>query len=333
LGQFNLPVTITPASNTTFFIDPTNGNDAFPGTAAKPWQFVRSVLDITKLPGLKVATVANAGNDVVVTILGGTNTENVTTGNIETPNLSVGSVTVLQAPSPQTFTLNMGGNNRLVLNKGYKLQDIKITSDVSANTGVPVVKINHLTAGLASVEVKCDVASGQDLVVTCVEVAGAGFHILRDVRVDVVRRQGSIGIQNNDPSASLSIIGGRVQPIAGPTSITQGPITLIESKGVLTVTGLEVDMTNGGHAKNSTGIVLKAAGSSVTGSTIKVNDGVAPGNATGIDVQTTASPSTVEGNTFIGFGSNTIGVKGNINLSSNALLKNNFSGTFGTPVQ
>jgi hypothetical protein len=44
--------------------------------------------------------------------------------------LSAGSVTVLQAPFKKTFTLNMGGN-QLILNKGYKLQDIKITSAVA----------------------------------------------------------------------------------------------------------------------------------------------------------------------------------------------------------
>jgi hypothetical protein len=36
-------------------------------------------------------------------------------------------------------------------------------------------------------------------------------------------------------------------------------------------------MTNGGHAQASTGIVLNAAGSFVTGSTIKVNNGPSTG--------------------------------------------------------
>jgi hypothetical protein len=49
-------------------------------------------------------------------------------------------------------------------------------------------------------------------------------------------------------------------------------ITLIDSQGVLTVTGLTVDMTNGGHAQASTGINLQAPRSSVTGSTIKVSN-------------------------------------------------------------
>jgi hypothetical protein len=77
LGQFNLPVTITPASSTTFFIDPANGSDALPGTAAQPWKTVWRVLDVTQTTGLTVATAANAGNDVVVTILGGAYTETV----------------------------------------------------------------------------------------------------------------------------------------------------------------------------------------------------------------------------------------------------------------
>jgi len=321
LGQFKLPVTITPASNTTFFIHPTAGDDTFPGTAAKPWKSVKNVLDATQPTGLKVATVANAGNDVVVTILSGS-TENVGAPGINTPALSAGSVTVLQAPFPKTFTLNMtAANAQLILNQGYKLQDIKIASIAGAAAGLPAVKINHPTAGLASVDVECNAAAGNK--VFCVEVAGGGFHILPDVRVNVTdATANNIGILNN---ANLSIVGGRVRP----TGNSQ-PITLIDSQGVLTVTGLTVDMTNNNHAQNSTGIVLNAPGSFVTGSTIKMNKGNG-GTAIGIDVKPGASKSTVEGNTFegntTGTGSST-GVNGNNNLFFDASTKNTFVGTF-----
>jgi hypothetical protein len=317
LGKFNLPVTITPASNTTFFIDPVNGNDAFPstGTAAQPWKTVEKALDSAQPSGLQVAAAASAGNDVVVTILGGANTEPVG-NNINTPVLVAGSVTVLQAPFPKTFTLNMG-TKQLTLNKGYKLQDINITSTAAGTA----VKITHPTAGLASVDVKC---TGGALL-TCVQVVGAGSHTLKDVRVDVTdATANNIGIQNNDASANLSIVGGRVRP-TGNSNV----IKLIDSLGVLTVTGLEVDMTNGGHTQNSTGIILRAATSLVTGSTIKVSN---KAGATGIDVQGTANPSTVVGNTFKGSG-NGIGVQGGSNLSPDVLLNNTFSGTFTTQVQ
>jgi hypothetical protein len=324
LGKFNLPVTITPTSNTIFFINPTDGNDAFPGTAAQPWQTVENALNITQLSGSKVALAASLGNDVVVTILGGTNITQNVGASINTPALSVGSVTVLQAPFPKTFTLNMAGN-QLTLNKGYKLQDIKIKSSA---TGTAVL-IKHPTAGLASVDVECS-GSG----VECVKVVGAGSHTLRDVKVNVKDASGNIGILNDDANANLSIVGGEVR-LTGTSSPTA--ITLIESKGVLTVTGLTVDMTGGSttHVENSKGIVLKAPGSSVTGSTIKVNNGVTPGNAIGIQVQATASKSTVEGNTFEGSGSNSVALSGNNNLFFDALSKNTFFGTFATggPVQ
>jgi hypothetical protein len=264
-----------------------------------------------------VAAAASAGNgnDVVVTILGGTYTENVG-GAINTQALSAGSVTVLQAPFPKTFTLNMAGN-KLTLNNGYKLQDINITSSF---TGGTAVEITHPTAGLASVDVKCSGA-----VVKCVEVKGAGSHILKDVRVDVAdSTAGNVGILNNDTSVSLTIIGGRVRPTGNVK-----PINLIESKGVLTVTGLEVDMTNAGHLQDSTGIILKASPSLVTGSTIRVSNST---NAVGIEVQGTANPSTVVGNTFKGSG-NGYGVKGGSNLSPDVLLNNTFSGAFTTQVQ
>lgn len=325
LGQFKLPVTITPTSNTIFFVDPTPGgvgNDNSPGTAAQPWQTVWKVLDSAQPTGLKVATVANAGNNVVVTILGGMNTQNVG-GNISTPNLPAGSVTVLQAPFPKKFTLNMGGN-QLTLNKGYKLQDINITFSNPSGTAVT---IKDPTAGLASVDVTCTGTSA----ITCVEVKGAGFHILKDVRVDVADFAGSIGILNNDTNINLTIIGGRVR-----TTGNAGNVTLIDSKGVLTVTDLTVDMTNGGHAQDSTGIVLNAPGSLVTGSTIKMNRGNS-GNAIGIDVKSGASKSTVQGNTFEGNNTgsgNLIGVRGNNNLSSDASSKNTFNGFFTPqPVQ
>ncbi|MFS8887078.1 hypothetical protein NW823_01790, partial [Synechococcus sp. R55.1] len=319
LGQFKLPVTITPFSKTTFFIDPTNGNDAFPGTAAAPWETVEKALDIAESSGLKVAEVAGAGNDVVVTILGGTKTETVN-ADISTPTLLAGSVTVLQAPFKKTFTLGLG-TKQLTLNRGYKLQDINITS-AFATGGQSAVKINHPTAGLASVDVTCTGGAA----INCVEVAGAGSHILKDVRVDVPDFAGSIGILNNDANINLTIIGGRVRSTGNTAGAT---ITLIDSKGVLTVTGLTVDMTKGGHAQASTGIVLRAPGSLVTGSTINVSNNM---SAKGIKVENAASKSTVEGNTFTASGAG-IGVDGDNNLFSSALPINNFLGNFTNKVQ
>jgi hypothetical protein len=322
LGQFNLPVTITPISQKTFFIDPTNGNDAFPGTSALPWKTVEKALDSSQDSGSTVKAAANAGNNVVVTILGGTNiTQNVPAPGINTPALSAGSVTVLQASSPKTFTLNMNAvGSQLILNKGYKLQDIKITSSATGTA----VKITHPTAGLASVDVKCTGTSS----LTCVSVEGVGFHTLKDVRVDVTDAVANNTGILSDANANLSIIGGIVQP----TGSTSNAITLIKSNGVLTVKDLTVDMTGGStpaHTGASTGIVLNAPGSSVTGSIIYVNN--ASSSVKGIDVQ--AGPSTVKGNTFIGSGTNSVAITGGSNLSSGvtgALVNNNFSGTFST---
>jgi hypothetical protein len=157
-----------------------------------------------------------------------------------------------------------------------------------------------------------------------VEVKGAGSHILKDVRVDVTdANANNIGILNN---ANLSIIGGRVRPTGNSKAIT-----LIDSKGVLTVKGLTVDMPNVSsgteHKQASKGIVLRAATSSVTDSIIYVAN-AASGNAIGINVQAMANPSTVVGNTFIGAG-NSIGIQGGINLSPYpASPKNDFFGTF-----
>jgi hypothetical protein len=320
LGQFNLPVTITPTSNTTFFIDPTSGSDTSPGTAAQPWKSVENVLNSAQPTGLKVATVANAGNgnDVVVTILSA-GTETVT-NNITTPALFAGSVTVLQAPFPKTFTLNMGGN-KLILKKGYKLQDINISSNFAGTA----IEITDPTAGLASVDVTCNAN-----VTKCVKVQGAGSHILKNVRVDITDASANnVGILNNDTSINLTIVGGEVRlTVSGSNK----DITLIDSQGVLTVTGLTVDMTGGASPTgNNKGIVLNKAGSLVTGSIIKVNNGSS--GAKGIDVQAGASLSTVKGNTFIGSGSNSVAIIGASNLSSGvtgALANNNFSGTFST---
>jgi hypothetical protein len=330
LGQFNLPVTITPASNKIFFIDPVNGDDTSEGTAAEPWKSLKNVLDRAQATGARVFRAASAGNDVVVTILAG-GTETGITGNISTPNLPAGSVTVLKAPSAETFTLNMG-SNQLTLNKGYKLQDIRIDFNFGSSGGTTAVTIAHPTAGLASVEVTCDNGSN----VKCVEVQGAGSHTLRDVTVKVEAKSGNVGIKNNT-GANLSIVGGEVQLIE-PTS-SPGAITLINAQEVLTATGLTVDMTGGGHSQNSIGIALNKAGSSVTGSTIKVNNCTitsctsAGERAVGIDIQHTAGKSTVARNNFIGpgTGTKTVGIRGGSKLSPDS-SGNNFSG-FGTLVQ
>jgi len=310
---------------------------------------------------LRVAAVASAGNDVVVTILGGPTLppENVA-NDINTPNLPAGSVTVLQAPFKKTFTLNMGSKT-LTLNKGYKLQDINITSALTT-TGSAVI-INHPTAGLASVDVTCNASAsnvtcvkvdgagshilrsvnvtcnGTGSNVTCVKVEGAGSHILKDVTVNVKANSGNVGIKNN-ANASLSIIGGEVR-----LNNDSAAITLINSQGVLTATGLTVDMTDGvvggitNHTKNSTGILLNAAGSLVTNSTIKVNRcALSSGNSIGIDVQHTTGKSTVVGNNFISYATSTtcptVGVNGSTKLSPDpSPPNNNFSGAFGNTVQ
>jgi hypothetical protein len=325
LGQFNLPVTITPASNKIFFIDPTNGDDTFEGTAAEPWKFVKNVLDGTQATGGTVFRTARAGNDVVVTILAG-GTETGIASNISTPNLPAGSVTVLKAPSAGTFELDMG-TKQLTLNKGYKLQDINIISAFSSSASPPdpAVSITHPTAGLASVDVRCTATSNK---VICVEVKGSGSHILKGVKVDVTdANANNIGILS-DANTTLSIVGGEVRLTGNANGIT-----LIKSNGVLTVTGLTVDMTGGGsHTQGSKGIVLNKAGSSVTDSTIKVNNGPGSGtNAIGIDIQHTTGTSTVARNNFIGSGTNTVGIKGSSKLSPDS-ISNNFSG-IGTPFQ
>jgi hypothetical protein len=292
-------------------------------------------LDSGQPTGLKVATVASAGNNVVVTILGGTNSQGVGSTDINTPNLSVGSVTVLQAPLPKTFTLNMG-SKQLTLNKGYKLQDINIITVASGSA----VTINDPTAGLASVDVTCNAAA----TTPCVEVAGSGSHTLKDVTVDVKdSNANNIGILIN-ANANLSIVGGIVKLTAEPTPSNQKAITLIQSNGVLTATGLTVDMTGGttAHTQNSKGIILNKAGSLVTGSTIRVNNGPGSGtnaNAIGIDVQHATGTSTVKNNIFIGHSSspaNTIAIRNATNrLSPDPSTNNAFSGNFasGGPVQ
>jgi len=323
LGQFNLPVTITPTSDKVFFIDPVNGEDTSEGTAAEPWKFVKNVFDITQATGSRVFRAASAGNDVVVTILAG-GTETGIASNISTPNLPAGSVTVLKAPSAETFTLNMG-NRQLTLNKGYRLQDIKIDFNFGTGAGTGVT-IAHPTAGLASVEVTCDGTGA-----TCVKVTGAGSHTLRDVTVKVEASSGSnVGIQN-DANANLSIVGGRVELTGNGAGIT-----LINAQGVLTATGLTVDMTGRSpeHTQGSKGIVLNAARSLVTGSTIRLNRPANSGvKAIGIDVQANALSSIVEGNTFLRVGGssgsgNAIGVGGASRLSS--LSRNTFEGFGGT---
>jgi hypothetical protein len=300
-------------------------------------------LNASQPSGSKVVAAAIAGNDVVVTILREpsppSSSEDVS-GNINTPALVAGSVTVLKSPSAGTFTLNMGAN-KLTLNRGYKLQDINITCNLPS-TGGTAVTITHPTAGLASVEVRCKAGADNDI---CVMVKGGGSHILRDVKVGVEAnsKTNTIGIKN-DANTTLSIIGGEVR-----INDNTAAITLINAQGVLTATGLTVDMTGGPdpnsvtkHTLNSTGIVLNAAGSSVTNSTIKVNKcTVSTGGATvysiGIDVQHTTGRSTVVGNNFKGYGATSncqvIGVNGGDNLFPPADFPNNsFLGIFTNTV-
>jgi hypothetical protein len=274
-----------------------------------------------------VATVASAGNDVVVTILGGDNVTQNANGAITTPTLFAGSVTVLKAPSAGTFTLNMGSNT-LTLNKGYRLQDIEInySAPSSISGSATVVTINDPTAGLASVKVTCNGTSSYQI--TCVEVTGSGSHTLRDVKVKVNTTNANNTAIKNEANTNLTIVGGVVELTGNDQAIT-----LINAQGVLIAKGLTVDMTGGGHQKDSRGIVLNKAGSSVTDSTIKVNNSTVSGqNAVGIVVGHTTGRSTVARNNFIGSGTGAVAVTGIGRLD---FVGNNFSGTFNSagPVQ
>ena len=315
LGQFKLPVTITPTSTTTFFIDPVNGNDLiFPGTAAQPWKTVANALNIAKPTGFKVATAANAGSDVVITILGGVNPENVVAA-INTPTLTAGSVTVLQSPSPGTFNLKMAAN-ALTLNKGYKLQDINITTAVNAAANTGAITITDPSAGLTSVNITCNATATAKG--ACLLVKGSGFHTLKNVKVafnDGIA--GVIGIKGNDANVALNIVGGSVKP----TTNTAG-VTGILSEGVLTAAGVTVDMSAGGHTKASTGIKFNGSGSSVTGSNITVSNDPAA-----IGVKANGSNSVVKGNTFTAAGKG-IGINGITNLPGFSLTDNTFVGNF-----
>jgi len=238
--------------------------------------------------------------------------------------LPAGSVTVLKAPSAGTFTLSMGSNT-LTLNKGYKLQDIKITFSLTSSG--EAVEITDPTAGLASVEVDC---TGSSAGVTCVKVTGSGSHTLKDVKVKVNTTNANNTAIKNEANTNLTIVGGVVE-LTGDNAA----ITLINAQGVLIAKGLTVDMTGSGHQKDSRGIVLNKAGSSVTGSTIKVNRGANnshPNIAIGIQVQ--ASGCAVEDSTFIGLNTvpaNAIGVDGITNLFS--FRNNTFSGLFTQEVR
>ena len=204
----------------------------------------------------------------------------------------------------------------LTLNKGYKLQDINITTAVNALANTGAITITDPSAGLTSVNITCTATAAANG--ACLLVKGSGFHTLKNVKVafnDGIA--GVIGIKGNDANVALNIVGGSVKP----TTNTAG-VTGILSEGVLTAAGVTVDMSAGGHTKASTGIKFNGSGSSVTGSNITVSNDPAA-----IGVKANGSNSVVKGNTFTAAGKG-IGINGITNLPGFSLTDNTFVGNF-----
>ncbi|MFS8886487.1 hypothetical protein [Synechococcus sp. H70.2] len=301
LGQFNVEVKALPAAVGQFFVDPVNGDDGNSGTAAQPFKTLENVLhdtrdaaDLVEAAAETLGSGTGGGTDVTVTILSPI-TEDAT-GIIASPNLDRGSVTVI---GPAGFNFNLG-DFKLTLNKGYKLQGFKITSNNPTGTASTAITLADKGTSLKNMTINCKGLGEQE---KCVGVTAADTNIvLEGLTLSIQGNENkTVAIFHDGSNTTLQIIGSTIESIASNGTNVVG-IKGNSANTKLVVTATTVDFSSivsGTNGDPTVAIQLSAAGSSVQSSIIKING--TPGQnqgAIGVKTTHTTNKVTIVGNRF-----------------------------------
>lgn len=323
---FKTPATPTPTPPPTptptptpvfFFVDPVYGSNTNPGTATEPFLTVEYALTtaIVSSAANTTGSGTDGGTDVTVKIVG-TGPQSVL-GNISTPNLTKGSVTVV---GPSGFNLNLNGN-LLTLNKGYRLKGFKIISGDPGGSGTKAAAITLASVGTSLENMKIDCQGLDDagtpftaLGDRCIEVTAEGGTItLKGLEVKIPGTKSYIAaIVHAGNNTTLEVVDSTIESIgSGSGTNGRGVVGVLggASAGPVIVRSSTVDLTSilsGTNAGPSIAVWLNVGGSKVLGpsSKIKLNGGggnsppTDVGGAIGIKASHSSGTVTVEGTTF-----------------------------------
>jgi hypothetical protein len=256
----------------------------------------------------------DGGTDVTVTIAG-TGSQSVL-GNISTPNLTKGSVTVV---GPSGFDLDLS-NKLLTLNKGYRLKGFQITSGDPSGSGA-AIKLAGVGTSLENMKIDCTGlgtagTSFTSLGDRCIEVTAltlGGTILLQGLEVKIKGDKNyTAAIVHAGNNTTLEVVGSTIQSTG---SGGKGVVGVLggASAGPVIVQSSTVDLnsiTTGTDTEPNIAVWLNVGGSKVLGpsSEIKLNGNTANQlGSIGIKASHSSGIVTVNGTTFK-TGTNAVGI-------------------------
>lgn len=164
LGSVDVPVTVTPVPN-TFFLDPVNGSDSNPGTAAAPWKTFEGVLKVGADPyQSKLVPRLQQGENVTIQVVAPAPVTQSLSASLAT-TVPGGSITIV---GPTNYKLSIPAGNKLTLNENVKLEGFSI--EVNGNNDIT---INKSSASINNATIRCKPPGGA----TCINVNAANVKL------------------------------------------------------------------------------------------------------------------------------------------------------------
>ncbi|WP_187147223.1 hypothetical protein [Synechococcus sp. JA-2-3B'a(2-13)] len=245
LGSVDVPVTVTPVPN-TFFLDPVNGSDSNPGTAAAPWKTFEGVLKVGADPyQSKLVPLLQQGENVTIQVVAPAPVTQSLTAALGT-TVPGGSITIV---GPTNYKLSIPAGNTLTLNENVKLEGFSI--EVKGNNDIT---INKSSASINNATIRCKPPAGN----TCINVNAAnvklsGNKITFDVQTTAVaiQKPGVIIKDSEFKSDGSNTAGNSTRAIDTAAAGT----TVLNSK-------FDLSSVNAGGGPDTTAIVLNAGSSS-----------------------------------------------------------------------
>ena len=249
LGSVDVPVTVTPVPN-TFFLDPVNGSDSNPGTAAAPWKTFEGVLKVGADPyQSKLVPLLQQGENVTIQVVTPVPVTQNLSASLDT-TVPGGSITIV---GPTNYKLSIPAGTTLKLNENVKLEGFSI--EVNGNNGII---INKSSASINNATIRCKPpgVANPCIKVNAANVKLSGNKITFDVKTiavliqsaDVIIKDSEFKSDGSDNSG-----GGYTRAI----ETTDARTTVLNSKFDLS------SVTNdGGTGNDASAIVLNAGSSS-----------------------------------------------------------------------
>ncbi|MFS8867382.1 hypothetical protein [Synechococcus sp. H65.1] len=308
LGSVDVPVTVTPVPN-TFFLDPVNGSDANPGTAAAPWKTFEGVLKVGVDPyQSKLVPLLQQGENVTIQIVAPAPVTQQLSGNLTTTVPGNGSITIV---GPAAYTLEIPALKTLTLDQNVKLEGFSIK--VLNNNGLT---LNAASAAVINAAITCKPGAGNACIkvdAANVKLSGNKITFSADTTAILVN-QSNVVIKDSQFTSTDAGTAGQntfaIQVAAAGTNAailnSKFDLSSVQTAGI--PAAVSIDLAAG--ANNAT---------------IKGNKIIVSGTANGVGIRVLSASNIVQDNeiraTVPGVG---IGIFGAVNILNDPLNGNSF---------